>query len=97
MAFSIDEVHGREVVIVIKSKGMYMEISRNATLVVDRTYHIALHASLHKPYRADPYSLHPPIPPPIEFADGSVEYEENYIVRSRQRRTTSFPNEMERL
>ena len=54
--------------------------------VLDRKVHNAFHASLLKPYHADPYGRLPPAPTPVEFPDGSVEYEVDYILRSRQRR-----------
>lgn len=54
--------------------------------VLDRKVHNAFHASLLKPYRADPYGRLPPVPPPVAFPDGSVEYEVDSIIRSRKRR-----------
>ncbi|KAK1867157.1 hypothetical protein I4F81_009666 [Pyropia yezoensis] len=54
--------------------------------VLDRKVHNAFHASLLKPYRADPYGRLPPVPPPVTFPDGSVEYEVDSIIRSRKRR-----------
>lgn len=53
--------------------------------VLDRKVHNAFHASLLKPYHTDPHGRLPPVPPPVEFPDGSVEYEVHHIVRSRQR------------
>lgn len=54
--------------------------------VLDRKVHNAFHASLLKPYNADPYGRLPPAPAPVAFPDGSVEYEVDSIIRSRKRR-----------
>ena len=55
--------------------------------VLARRVHNAFHASLLKPYHRDEaFHRLPPPPPPVAFPDGDVEYEVDYILRSRKRR-----------